>query len=349
MFLDKYKQFLLTSVDETQNSVNPESKILGSNIKKSDKIMPRRCFSTYDTKTASESFKANRISSDSNASNSTLFIQNIIAEMEPGLTGTQIYEKLIKTYGTKNIAEKENNNKPLTKQFHENNETPKSSKNQKKNEDCKSTLNDEFNSNSKKEPKNFNALLDTSKSSQSRNSNIDNSRPIHLRSDLNADQSISILRHEKIKSLKGKKGFDASTPKMRHLKSQDEKFQTACNEVKMHENDWEAPKVSFIQPTPGFKSEDVDDNEKTLTISLNSISSSESNRKNSTIIMNDNDAIEGTIVAGDLTILSKRIEEMKEDGVCIVRSEEPVLLSVVQKLAGFPKGFLFLYKKKNFM
>lgn len=306
-------------------------------MSKTENLKPRRCVSTYDLKPNSEMSKTGRYSNDSCTSNSTVMIQNILAEMESGLSGTEVYEKLIKTFVPNKITKK--NKTPNKRELQGNNETPKTSKISKRIEHTNKPK--EFDG--EKHLKNFKQGVQSLEKTPPSNYEFRESKPEKESEKLDSNQGISLLREDKIKQLKGKKGFDASTPKLQHLKSQDDRFKNACNNVLMEKEDWEAPRISAIQPTIDFnKTVFSEENEKTFTGYSNcTILGLDSSKKNNTVLINDTCNMEDTIIAGDLTVLSQRIEEMKEDGVCIVRSadaEEPILLTVVQKLADFPKG-----------
>lgn len=279
---------------------------------KANKTKLRRCFSNYDLPTT------DIVRCSSGSSNSTLIIQNILTEMESGLSGTQMYEKLIKSYGTKKLSSNEKAKK-ITKEPKTSACTPKSSNILNKKKELVESCN---------KSKNVKALHNQDTMTLHSEDSKEN-EPTCLQK-INFDQSVIPKSKGKSKRLSNLRSFEASTP----LKPKNER--KVKKEIEPDIGDWEIPKLSLIySPKVSNKTVISDDNDKTI---MNSNSTA---LKNTTITLEDTLNIEDTIVAGDLSLLSQRIEEMKSDGVCIVRSDnpqEPVLLSVVQKLADLPKG-----------
>ncbi|KAK6617265.1 hypothetical protein RUM44_005596 [Polyplax serrata] len=294
------------------------------NTSKVDGPKPRRCVSTLDLKQTTDASLSRHVNPTSSR-NSTVMIQNILAEMESGLSGTQVYEKLIKTFGMQKVPGDDRSPVLQTVELINNRETPKSYKTSKRN----GNANVKQENLDKIETSNFRQIFDQHKSEK-------NNEPYNGGLDVDTNKSISVVRDERVKSLKGKKGFDSSTPKLQ------DKFKTTHKQIPSEKEIWELPKISFIHPAIDLnKTGAHGEADKTLTANPGSTEDLEFNRNTSTIILNDSRNIEDTITAGDLTILSQRIEEMKEDGICTLRStepEEPVLLTVVQKLADLPKG-----------
>lgn len=162
------------------------------------------------------------------------------------------------------------------------------------------------------------------------------------------DHHVLVEKNERVKKLKDKKGFDSSTPKSESLRSRKETFTTVSNKKILEGEGWEPPRVSSIQPNTNGnlnRTGHSGGNDHTITLNCSSISA-DSAKKNDTVVGTQIVTVEDSINCGDLTILTQRIDDMKiesfSEGVLSnsssAKKKQASVLSVVQKLSGYPPG-----------
>lgn len=264
---------------------------------------------------------------ESTESNNTVSIQDLIAGLESGLSGTEIYEQLM----NHPKAEKK---KPPNKNV----DTPKSSKTSKrrksKSKSPSSSLRTPTNECLRHSPK------ATPKSTRRKSPESKENSVGRKERKSRIDQNVLIEKNERVKKLKEKKGFDSSTPKAENFKGKKEAFTAIANKKLMEGDEWEPPRVSSIQPNGNLnRTGQSGENDHTITLNCSSISS-DTNRKNDTIVGTQIVTVEDSINCGDLTILSQRIDDMKGQSFTEIKRKEATVLSVVQKLSNFPIGTL---------
>lgn len=374
--------------------------------------------SIYDWKKESEPSLPRRFSNDSCASNNTINIKNLLADLDSGLSGTEIYERLM------NMNEKETKAKKSEgKRLSKNADTPKSSRVPAKRTESKiveKVVNDASSRRSsakspirfdhksperlrhrsperlqKASPHRFPSPSTTKRTRQASPHRMPQAVPHHHRqaspqrqpqklfqritqkspnnkclrhsrkstpksgrskkspeSKENSvpckehkskiDQKILTLKNEKVRKLQG---FDCSTPKLESNKSSKDRFMAIASNRLVEEENWEPPRISSIQPCTNLnKTGQSGENEHTISLNRSSISS-DSNRKNETVVASKTITIEESINSGDLTILSQRINDIKSDSVTQLEAtqKESVVLSVVKKLADYPTGTEFYF------
>ncbi|KAL0278199.1 UNVERIFIED_CONTAM: hypothetical protein PYX00_000087 [Menopon gallinae] len=297
----------------------------------SGRLNEKRWFSSTELERISDAASEVRYSNGSAASTSTLLIQNLLCEMDSGLSGTQINDRLLE------CVDKIKNQKKASKlEVTGNMETPKSSKTggrvstsripgRGKQDNMSRCVLTSFVRNSRSP---LQGKKNVSKScSEMSSAEFKENLPKTPKGHFVADKNVLTLRNELIKG--GRKGFDSSTPKAENTRPNAGKFKFACNKLLMDDADWEPPRISSVR-----KPISLSDTEEEME---NTLHASDGEKFDRTVVDKDSYIPEDS---RDLTLVLERISGIKENRFCSEKSVDggEDILAVVKKLANYPKG-----------
>lgn len=317
-------------VTEAPVTKNETKRLSIPEARQSREISEKRGSSSSILEKISEAASRARYSNDSSASTSTLLIQNLLCEMDSGLSGTQINDRLLECVG-KIKSEKKGSKSDGTGNM----ETPKSSKAGGR------VSTSRMPGRGKQDSTGRNVLAGPARNSKSpleakKNASktcfevpsgeFKENLPKAARGHLAADKNVLSLKNELVKG--DRKGFDSSTPKAENPRPNAERFKYACSKLFMNEEDWEPPRISSVRKPVAFTDTD-EELENTL--------SPDGGRFERTVVDKDSYVTENS---RDLTLVLERISGMKEDAICKEKSANGGrdIFAVVKKLENYPKG-----------